>query len=210
MEQAVGELGRRPDAYPALRGATQIDAQRGIPLIGLAKRIAILVRSRAPTQGITAVRLRWRAKQVHAELLARVVIGHHLALVLRLLRTDANAPLDIGTVRRLTLGGGTYSPNGCTSDVVATRLIDLGHLAEVVIEGVLREGGSRRQDLGESGSRDQKTAGSRHPYHHLLLLMDSRTQVAAAPWHSPSGEGLHGCLHEGPLSLRTCQGPAAT
>lgn len=112
MEQAVGKLGRRADAPSALRGATQIEAQRGIPLIDLAKRIAILVRSRAPTQGITAVRPERRAKQVHAELLAREVIKHHLALVLRLFRTDANAPLDVGAVRRLTLGGGTYSPNG--------------------------------------------------------------------------------------------------
>jgi hypothetical protein len=201
MEQAVGKLGRRADAHSALVGATQIEAQRGIPLIDLAKRIAILVGSWAPTQGITAVRPQGRAKHVHAELLASVVIGHHLALVLRMFRTDANAPLDVGAIRRLSLGGGTCSPNSCTSDVVATRLIDLGHLAEVVVEGVLSEGVPRRQDLGKSGSRDQKTAGSRHPFHHLLFVDRLADTDSRRTPRMPS---------EGPLSVRSCRGRAAT
>jgi hypothetical protein len=155
MEQTVGEQGRRPDASPALRGATKIVASRGIQLARLAKRIAVIARSSTLARGITIVDPTRRAPQVDAELRARVVIEHELALVLRLFRPGANASLDLSAGWRLTLSRGAMPPKSCTSVVFTTRLIDLGHLAEVVVEGVLRERSSRRQGLGESGGRYQ-------------------------------------------------------
>jgi hypothetical protein len=164
MEQTVGEQGRRPDASPALRGATKIVASRGIQLARLAKRIAVIARSSTLARGITIVDPTRRAPQVDAELRARVVIEHELALVLRLFRPGANASLGLAGWR-LTLSRGAMPPQSCTSVVFTTRLIDLGHLAEVVVEGVLRERRSRRQGLGESGGRYQKkTTCSRHPF----------------------------------------------
>lgn len=138
MQPTVGELSGRPHADPAQRGATQIVALRGIDLARLAQVIARLVRSHAcARRGITAVRLQWRAVQIDAERQLGVPVVNHLALLHGIQRPDANAPLNLSSVQIQTLRRGAGTPPTPTSEIIATRISAGGHLAEVVVEGVL-------------------------------------------------------------------------
>jgi hypothetical protein len=163
MVLAVREQSRRPHADPTLRGATQIVALRGIQLARLAKIIANLVRSRAIACGIATVRPQRRAEQIDTKRLLRIPICHLLALVLRMLRPDADAPLNFSSVRTQTLRGGASTTLTLTSNIYATREVIKGHLAEVVVESVLSRNRPRCQGLCEPRSCDQKTACSSHP-----------------------------------------------
>lgn len=120
MVLAVREQGRRPHTDPTLIGATQIVALRGIQLARLTKLIANLVRSRAIAVGITTVRLQRRAEQIDTKRLLRVPICHLLALLLRMLRPDADAPLNLASVRTQTLRGGASTTLTLTSNIYTT------------------------------------------------------------------------------------------
>jgi hypothetical protein len=164
MVLAVREQGRRPHADPPLIGATQIVALRGIQLARLTKLIANLVGTRAIAGGIATVLLQRWAEQIDTKRLLRVPIRHLLALLLRMLRPDAYAPLDLSSLRTQTLRRGAVTTLTLTSSIYATREVIKGHLAEVVVESVLSRNRSRCQGLGEPRSRCQKTACSRHPF----------------------------------------------
>jgi hypothetical protein len=159
---AVREQGRRPHADPTLRGATKIVALRGIQLARLAKVIANLVWSRTSAcGGITTVALQRRAVQIGTKLQLRVNIFHHLALLLRSRRPDADTSLNLSTVRIQPLRDGADTTLSRTPDVLTRRLALKGE-AERVVEGVLCGSRSRRQGLSETGTRNQKTACSFH------------------------------------------------